>query len=338
MFNPRRIFGEGRAVYYASGTLLPGAPDLDAFARSLLADVLFRCAAFSGVDLYTYSVEPRGYNALVLIAPEQKIADDEELLRRTEILYGEELSPALGMDLAAVAELLRRDDAVAEEMRLYLASRMGDLSMFKRIVRQRFTSAINKLSSGIGSVWKSPFSSVIVEDHPAVRALVGAYIDLAPVRAGLAAVPEHYPWCGFGAAARGDDFAAEALARMVDPDLPPPAALGRYRTLMQLWGPYREPEPAALRAAGELPLPAAPALFAQPQLTMERGGAVGRPEFIVHHRNARGYRRMRPPPPGFTSGDSPVRITHLRRPVPTRGRRLTKTHGGAATAAPAAVQ
>ncbi|MCC5807431.1 MAG: hypothetical protein JJU00_13995 [Opitutales bacterium] len=328
MFNPRRIFGKGRSVYYASGTLLPGAPDLDEFARSLLADVLFRCAAFSGVDLFTYSVEPRGYSALVLVAPDQKIADDDELLRRTEILYGEELSPALGMDLEAVAELLRRNDAVSEEMRRYLASRMGDLSMFKRIVRQRFTSAINKFSSGIGSVWRSPFSSVIVEDHPAVRALVGAYIDLAPVRAGLAAMPEHYPWCGFGAIARGDDFAAEALARMVDPDLPPAAALGRYRTLMQLWGPYPEPEPSALRAAGELPLPASPAPFAKRQLSMERGGAVGRPEFILQHRKASGYRRMRPPPSGFTSEDSPVRVTHLRRPVPSRGRRLTKTRGG----------
>ncbi len=342
MFNHRRIIGGENAVYQTSGTLIPAAPDLSPYERGMLVELLQRCADFSGITLYTYHFGQRGYFALVRVPPVDEATDDEELIRRWEALYGEELAQAVGINLATVKEVLPGKSAEAEALRQHLFKRMGDLSMFQRIFRQRATRWYNRIHGGVGQMWGGPFTSVLVEDDPAVRSLAGAYIDLAPVREGLAAHPEHYPWCGFGAVAFGHDAMLEALAEMIDPDLPPTTALGRYRTLMQLWGPYPEPTPDALRAAGGLPLPAAPALFARRQTAMERGGAVGQPEFIAAQLVEAGFRRRVQPAPGFTSEASPVRITHLREPVPGRGRprkrywRVAEAEAAAASPATAA--
>lgn len=320
-YNARRVLVRGEAVYYTSGRLLPEAPSFEWQALGTVTSILQRCAAFSGLVLYTYFLEPRGYSALLRVAPEQKRVTDDELLRRAGMLYSKKAKRSRdSMSPERMAEILENGGARARKLRRELTSRMADLSIFERTFRQRATLWYNQNHTEIGPMWCKPFTSVLVEDHSAVRALVGAYIDLAPVRAGHAPVPEHYPWCGFGTAASGSDPALDGLARMVDPDLPPAAALGRYRTLMQLWGPFPDPAPAALRAAGDLPLPAAPALFAHSQQAMENGGAVGRPAFIARQLKINGFRRRRTPPPGFTAPESPVQITHMRQPNPAHGR------------------
>ena len=320
-YNARRVLVRGEAVYYTTGRLLPEAPAFDPQALGAVTSVLQRCAAFSGVELYTFFVEPRGYSALLRVAPEQKRVTDEELLRRAGMIYSKKVNRYRDeMSPESIARTLEGGGAKARKLRRELTSRMADLSVFERTFRQRATLWYNRHHTEIGPMWCNPFTSVLVENHPAVRALVGAYIDLAPVRAGLASAPEHYPWCGFGAAASGSDAAMEALARMAGPDLTPAASLGRYRTLMQLWGPYPDPTPDALRAAADLPLPAEPALFARSHLTMENGGAIGRPAFIARQLKINGFRRRRTPPPGFTAPESPVRITHMRTPNPAHGR------------------
>lgn len=320
MLNVRRILGHGSCIYHVSGELWPNSPALDDHTQGQFVHLLRRCAAFSGVELFTYCIEPGGYSALLRVAPEQARVDDETLVDRVRTLYGDEFIPALGMDSAGVEKALRTKAKYADELRRVLTSRMGDISLLMRIFCQRATLWFNKHMARIGPLWKAPFRSVLVEDHPAVRSLVGVYIDLAPVRAGLASRPEDYPWCGFGTFARGDDDALEALARLVDEDMAEPAALGRYRTLMQLWGPYPDPSGAALRAGGALPLPAVPNLFAVRQPAMERGGAVGRPEFIGDPLASSGFQRRRIPAGGFTALESPVQVTHLRQPAFGRGR------------------
>lgn len=320
MLNLRRILGHGSCIYHVSGEVLPNRPALDDHTQGHFVDILRRCAEFSGVELFTYCVEPGGYSALVRVDPEQARVDNETVVERVRTLYGDDFVPALGMDVAGVEEALRTETEYADELRRGLTSRMGDISLFMRIFCQRATLWFNKYMARIGPLWKAPFRSVLVEDHPAVRSLVGVYIDLRPVRAGLASRPEDYPWCGFGAFARGDEDALAALARLVDEDMAEAAAMGRYRTLMQLWGPYPDPSGAALRKGGALALPAAPNLFAARQLAMERGGAVGRPGFMNDLLASAGLRRRRIPAGAFTALESPVQVAHLRQPALGRGR------------------
>ncbi|MCC5842485.1 MAG: hypothetical protein JJT96_20375, partial [Opitutales bacterium] len=51
-----------------------------------------------------------------------------------------------------------------------------------------------------GTLWEGPFRSVLVESSREALALVGAYIDLNAVRAGIVEDPKDYRFCGYGEA------------------------------------------------------------------------------------------------------------------------------------------
>jgi len=56
---------------------------------------------------------------------------------------------------------------------------------------------------------------VLVPDGDALRTMA-AYIDLNPVRAGLAKDPKDYRWCGYAEAVAGSKRARRGLCRVVD--------------------------------------------------------------------------------------------------------------------------
>ncbi|MCC5841254.1 MAG: hypothetical protein JJT96_14145, partial [Opitutales bacterium] len=81
-----------------------------------------------------------------------------------------------------------------------------------------------------GTLWEGPFRSVLVENSREALALVGAYIDLNAVRAGIVEDAKDYRFCGYGEAVgrgklaeyallvrlAGMGFGAELLGRGVD--------------------------------------------------------------------------------------------------------------------------
>ena len=67
---------------------------------------------------------------------------------------------------------------------------------------QRFTQWFNRSRERTGGLWEDKFKSVIVEDGHAARTMA-AYIDLNPVRAGMAADPAEYRWSSYGEAVGG---------------------------------------------------------------------------------------------------------------------------------------
>ncbi|MCC5808453.1 MAG: hypothetical protein JJU00_19155, partial [Opitutales bacterium] len=56
----------------------------------------------------------------------------------------------------------------------------------------------------VGTLWAERYKSCVVQDSAAVLRVVGAYIELNPVRAGLAERAEAYRWSGWGAATGGE--------------------------------------------------------------------------------------------------------------------------------------
>ncbi|MCC5842000.1 MAG: hypothetical protein JJT96_17930, partial [Opitutales bacterium] len=66
-----------------------------------------------------------------------------------------------------------------------LKARMGDISVFMREVKTRFTLWYNRKRGMVGTFWAERFRSVIVEADAEAQRMVAAYIDLNPVRAGL---------------------------------------------------------------------------------------------------------------------------------------------------------
>ncbi|MCF6311256.1 MAG: hypothetical protein L3J39_02285 [Verrucomicrobiales bacterium] len=94
-------------------------------------------------------------------------------------------------------------------------------------LKLKMTLAYNKKHGRCGTLWEGPFKSVLLQppsqgyggqggageggDGSEALRMVAAYIDLNPIRAGLAQVPEGYRWCSYAAAVAGNRGARQAL-------------------------------------------------------------------------------------------------------------------------------
>ena len=85
-------------------------------------------------------------------------------------------------------------------MRAKLLARMGDVSVFMKTLKQRFSIWFNRNHDRFGTLWSERFKSVLVEGEREALGTVAAYIDLNPVRAGLVDDPKDYRFCGYGEA------------------------------------------------------------------------------------------------------------------------------------------
>ena len=75
--------------------------------------------------------------------------------------------------------------------------KFSNLSEFMKELKQRFSRYYNRLHERRGYFWGDRFKSVIVERGDTLINCL-AYIDLNPIRAGLAAMPEDYRWSSMG--------------------------------------------------------------------------------------------------------------------------------------------
>ncbi|TLD71653.1 chemotaxis protein CheW [Phragmitibacter flavus] len=94
-------------------------------------------------------------------------------------------------------------------------SRMWDISQFMKTLKQRFTQWYNKRHGRRGTLWEDRYRSTLVEGDLNALAMVGAYIDLNPVRAGLVDDPKDYRWCGYGAAVAGVKVAVRGIEKVM---------------------------------------------------------------------------------------------------------------------------
>ena len=76
-------------------------------------------------------------------------------------------------------------------------AKWASLSEFVKEIKQRFSRYYNKRHRRKGFFWSERFKSVIVENGETLINCL-AYVDLNPVRAGLAEKPEQYRWCSLG--------------------------------------------------------------------------------------------------------------------------------------------
>ena len=161
---------------------------------------------FSGNRVLAYCFMSNHIHLLLEIVP--AAADglsDEELLRRLRAIHTEaavaEVADELRDARGAVANGLA-DESRVEAIHARFGYRMHDLSEFMKGFMQRYTQWHNGTHRRKGPSWEDRFKSVIVEDGVACRTMA-AYIDLNPVRAGMAADPAGYRWSSYGEAVGG---------------------------------------------------------------------------------------------------------------------------------------
>ena len=214
---------DGRAVLAA----LEGKPALyHCISRAVWQEMVFgeaekerfvaimrKWESFSQVRVLTFCVMTNHFHLLVEV-PERPGQDptDEELLEHLAKVYRGQRLAEIRWEL----ESMRRqgNHSAAEALRQRFLRRMWDLSVFMKAVKQEFTVWWNKKHAKRGNLWEDKFKSVLVEDGHAAR-MVAGYIELNPVRAGIAKSPEDYRWSGGGEAVAGKKQARQGIRQVM---------------------------------------------------------------------------------------------------------------------------
>jgi hypothetical protein len=120
--------------------------------------------------------------------------------------------------LAVVEAQLKAGGPDAEAWRKQQLALMNDVSAFMKLLKQRFTIWFNKTHDRFGTLWAERFKSVLVQPTGRAVRTVAAYIDLNPVRAGLADDPKDYRFCGYSEAVAGRKIAQAGLIHVIGED------------------------------------------------------------------------------------------------------------------------
>jgi putative transposase len=188
---------------------------MDGEAMEAMRQIMRSQAAFAGMEVLTYCFMSNHFHIFVRLDPkETEHLDDAGLVERFRALYGSKKCASLGLDGDDLEVVLKNNRASAEGIRRRLKARMGDVSVFMREVKTRFTFWYNEKHGTVGTFWAERFRSVVVEADSDAQRMVAAYIDLNPVRAGLVEDAADYGYSGFGEACAGGSAARRGIARI----------------------------------------------------------------------------------------------------------------------------
>jgi len=210
----KRLKLDGEACYHVVNRVHDRRFMFDAKWAGLFVDLLRRVEVFTGVEVLTYCVMSNHFHLLVRVPPQRDVSDVELLAR-----YQQVAGPTTFRQFKERWDrmLKHSGEAGPETLRRKLKSRMYDLSMFMKELKQRFTQWYNWEEDrvGRGTFWTDRYKSVLVEGGWRTLATMAAYIDLNAVRAGMVENPKDHPWCGYAAAVVGDIRAQEGLREVL---------------------------------------------------------------------------------------------------------------------------
>jgi len=265
--------------------------------KEIFRKQLWQVSDFCGVEVLTYCVMSNHFHILVRVREAVDVSD-EELVRRLGVLYHRERDR-----IDALGGILKAGGERAEEVRAQLLARMGDVSVFMKELKQRFSIWYNHTYDRYGTLWAERFKSVLVEGSLSALRTVAAYIDLNPVRAGLVKDPKDYRFCGYAEAVAGFRK-AQAGIKSINERQRIDHALEQYR--MTLFGmgsslsrasqKAMSPEKAraVIARGGKLPVPV---LLRCRVRYMTDGAVLGSQEFVSRyfeaHRKHFGERRKK---------------------------------------------
>ncbi|TVR50059.1 MAG: transposase [Puniceicoccaceae bacterium] len=258
----RRVKVLGQSACYhvisrtAGGLHLFGPTEKEVFRK-----IIRKVARFCGVEVLTFCIMSNHVHLLLKVPPPSPVTD-ENLIERTKRLYG----ATRAQEIKAV--LRGPDAAEAARLRSSLTRRLFDLSVCVKEIKQRFSIWYNRTHNRYGTLWADRYKSVLVEGRRNSLQTVAAYIDLNPIRAGMANDPKDYRYCGYGEACGGVRSAREGLGTIMESrDWRTTAS--EYR--LMLYG--KGSGPAALGTGGVLPAEEA-------RRVMAKGGCLPLPSAL----------------------------------------------------------
>jgi REP element-mobilizing transposase RayT len=247
---------------------------MDEGEREIFRHILRKAAAFSGVNVLTYAILSNHFHVL-LDVPVQPVLDDTELLRRVTVLYG----TVAGSLYKERWDVWRSGglDLLVEREQSELRRRMGDISPFMKLLKQRYSISYNQRHKRTGTLWEGRYVSLLVEGERRALSTVASYIDLNPVRAGIVRDPAQYRWSGYGEACGGSEAARQGIliihaSNQQGQDATWPEAAAAYRASLYTQGEERRDESGRLLRVGFSPEEA--------QEVIDRGGRMPLPDLL----------------------------------------------------------
>lgn len=187
--------------------------------KEFFVGVMRRLEAFLDVKVLTYCVMSNHFHLLLEVpGPDEVVELSAETLRaRLPLLYHgkalmearDEIDRAMSAATSQSGTSAWIDGVVARYQ-----ERMGDLSVFIKELKWRFSRWYNAEHERIGTLWEDRFRSILVEGDEHALMTMAAYIELNPVRAALVEDPMDYRWSGYGEAMAGKKLARRRLARL----------------------------------------------------------------------------------------------------------------------------
>ena len=171
------VKGEDTIYHIISRTALPGYVLGDS-EKDYLLDLIRNLSDVFFVEVFGFCIMGNHFHLLVK-------------MKTTENYSNEEVKRRLSVFRKCETEVIT-DGQVP-----IFREKFSNLSEFLKELKQRFSRYYNKLHERKGYFWGDRFKSVIVENGDTLINCL-AYIDLNPIRAGLAAKPEDYRWSSMG--------------------------------------------------------------------------------------------------------------------------------------------
>jgi REP element-mobilizing transposase RayT len=157
--------------------------------RGWIADRLQRLASVFAVDVAGYAVMSNHFHVVVRIDTERAAAwTTDEVLARWTALYSGPLLVQRYLEEGR-SGLAEGDVLAVEQLAERYRARLGDLSWFMRTLNEGIARQANGEDGVTGRFWEGRFKSQALLDEQALIAAL-AYVDLNPVRAGIAETPE----------------------------------------------------------------------------------------------------------------------------------------------------
>lgn len=155
--------------------------------RQWIEDRMKTLAAVFAVDLCAYAVMSNHYHVVLHVDREEAAGwSDAEVIRRWQELF---VGHPMTQRYLAGDELLEVERKLVAELVALWRNRLSDISWYMRCLNEAIARQANEEDNCTGRFWEGRFKSQALLDEKALAACL-AYVDLNPIRAGIAATPE----------------------------------------------------------------------------------------------------------------------------------------------------
>jgi REP element-mobilizing transposase RayT len=155
--------------------------------RQWVVDRIRLLSSLFAIDVCAYAVMSNHYHLVLKVCPEQLIdLSDKEIMNRWCALFK---GPLLIQRYRSGEALRPSERSTVSDIVNAWRSKLASISWFMRCLNQPIARQANIEDQCTGKFWESRFTSQALKTEEALLSCM-AYVDLNPVRAGIAARPE----------------------------------------------------------------------------------------------------------------------------------------------------